>query len=91
MPFLFLGLDLPAAPLYKDVMETNIIPQVPCTACDCLGHVDCEAHPPLASMLCVYLVMKWKCMSELSAFDKVKMLLVYALACQKVIITFCAW
>lgn len=29
VPFLFLGLDLPAAPLYKDVMETNIIPQVP--------------------------------------------------------------
>lgn len=28
VPFLFLGLDLPAAPLYKDVMETNIIPQV---------------------------------------------------------------
>eukprot|EP00891_Asterochloris_glomerata_P004580 jgi/Astpho2/4580/e_gw1.00067.144.1_t len=29
VPFLFLGLDLPAAPLYKDVMEQNIIPQVP--------------------------------------------------------------
>lgn len=29
VPFLFLGLDLPPAPLYKDVMETNIIPQVP--------------------------------------------------------------
>ena len=28
VPFLFLGLDLPAAPLYKDVMEQNIIPQV---------------------------------------------------------------
>lgn len=28
VPFLFLGLDLPPAPLYKDVMETNIIPQV---------------------------------------------------------------
>lgn len=47
VPFLFLGLDLPAAPLYKDVMEQNIIPQVgsgaPCTgarwcrmAADCL-------------------------------------------------------
>ena len=30
VPFLFLGLDLPPAPLYKDVMETNIIPQA-CT------------------------------------------------------------
>ena len=28
VPFLYLGLDLPAAPLYKDVMEQNIIPQV---------------------------------------------------------------
>ena len=32
VPFLFLGLDLPPAPLYKDVMETNIIPQV-CGTC----------------------------------------------------------
>ncbi len=30
VPFLSLGLDLPPAPLYKDVMEKNIIPQ----ACD---------------------------------------------------------
>jgi len=29
MPFLMLGLDLPAPPLFKDVMEKNIIPQVP--------------------------------------------------------------
>jgi hypothetical protein len=28
MPFLMLGLDLPPAPLYKDSMEKNIIPQV---------------------------------------------------------------
>ena len=27
VPFLSLGLDLPPAPLYKDVMEKNIIPQ----------------------------------------------------------------
>ena len=27
-PFLLLGLDLPAAPLFKDVLEKNIIPQV---------------------------------------------------------------
>ncbi|KAM7488520.1 hypothetical protein LguiB_026004 [Lonicera macranthoides] len=29
MPFLMLGLNLPPAPLFKDVMEKNIIPQVP--------------------------------------------------------------
>lgn len=29
MPFLMLGLDLPPPPLYQDVMEKNIIPQVP--------------------------------------------------------------
>ena len=28
MPFLLLGLDLPAAPLFKDTLEKNIIPQV---------------------------------------------------------------
>ncbi len=28
MPFLLLGLDLPAAPLFKDALEKNIIPQV---------------------------------------------------------------
>ncbi|CAJ2671911.1 unnamed protein product [Trifolium pratense] len=28
MPFLMLGLDLPPPPLFKDVMENNIIPQV---------------------------------------------------------------
>ncbi|KAK9845987.1 hypothetical protein WJX81_007744 [Elliptochloris bilobata] len=28
-PFLMLGLDLPPAPLYKDALERNIIPQVP--------------------------------------------------------------
>ena len=28
VPFLFLALDLPAAPLFKDVLEKNIIPQV---------------------------------------------------------------
>ena len=27
VPFLMLGLDLPAAPLYKDALEKNIIPQ----------------------------------------------------------------
>ena len=37
MPFLFLGLDLPAAPLYKDVMEQNIIPQVGSGALCCMG------------------------------------------------------
>lgn len=30
MPFLMLGLDLPPPPLFKDVMEKNIIPQVFC-------------------------------------------------------------
>ncbi|PNW70479.1 hypothetical protein CHLRE_17g721600v5 [Chlamydomonas reinhardtii] len=29
VPFLLLGLELPPAPLFKDVMEKNIIPQVP--------------------------------------------------------------
>ena len=29
MPFLMLALDLPPAPLYKDVLEKDIIPQVP--------------------------------------------------------------
>ncbi|KAF5804071.1 putative ubiquitinyl hydrolase 1 [Helianthus annuus] len=29
MPFLMLGVDLPPPPLFKDVMEKNIIPQVP--------------------------------------------------------------
>lgn len=29
LPFLLLSLDLPAAPLFKDVLEKNIIPQVP--------------------------------------------------------------
>lgn len=28
MPFLMLGLDLPPPPLFTDVMEKNIIPQV---------------------------------------------------------------
>ncbi|KAI9306643.1 hypothetical protein BJ944DRAFT_159532 [Cunninghamella echinulata] len=31
LPFLFLALDLPAAPLYQDEKEANIIPQVPLT------------------------------------------------------------
>lgn len=30
MPFLLLGLDLPPAPLFKDTLEKNIIPQVRC-------------------------------------------------------------
>jgi U4/U6.U5 tri-snRNP-associated protein 2 len=29
MPFYMLALDLPPAPLFQDVMEKNIIPQVP--------------------------------------------------------------
>ncbi|GLC41126.1 hypothetical protein PLESTB_001794200 [Pleodorina starrii] len=29
LPFLLLGLELPPAPLFKDVLEKNIIPQVP--------------------------------------------------------------
>ena len=28
VPFMLLGLDLPPAPLYKDALERNIIPQV---------------------------------------------------------------
>lgn len=34
MPFLMLGLDLPPPPLFKDVMEKNIIPQVTPLALD---------------------------------------------------------
>lgn len=33
MPFLMLGLDLPPPPLFQDVMEKNIIPQVRCSLC----------------------------------------------------------
>ena len=54
VPFLFLGLDLPAAPLYKDVMETNIIPQVgDATAVD------------LSVCICIYLniVIQHHCIS----------------------------
>ena len=60
VPFLFLGLDLPAAPLYKDVMETNIIPQVLSTAGHCLGHVECAGHPAweVQGILCIYLVVR---------------------------------
>lgn len=36
MPFLMLGLDLPPPPLFKDVMEKNIIPQVFGAICLCL-------------------------------------------------------
>lgn len=28
LPFMMLGLDLPPPPLFRDIMETNIIPQV---------------------------------------------------------------
>ena len=38
-PFLLLGLDLPAAPLFKDVLEKNIIPQVRVHSCDHHHHV----------------------------------------------------
>lgn len=42
MPFLMLGLDLPPPPLFKDVMEKNIIPQVclslqPSSNSNCVG------------------------------------------------------
>merc|ERR1712070_256716 len=33
MPFLYLTVDVPAAPLFKDTLERNIIPQVPLFAC----------------------------------------------------------
>ena len=33
MPFLYLTVDVPAAPLFKDALERNIIPQVPLFAC----------------------------------------------------------
>ena len=33
VPFLSLAMDLPPAPLYKDVMEKNIIPQARCQCC----------------------------------------------------------
>ncbi|KAF2314789.1 hypothetical protein GH714_033579 [Hevea brasiliensis] len=45
MPFLMLGLDLPPPPLFKDVMEKNIIPQV--LVAFCISDGSC---PPLARM-----------------------------------------
>ena len=33
MPFLYLTVDVPPAPLFKDALERNIIPQVPLFAC----------------------------------------------------------
>ena len=33
VPFLYLTVDVPAAPLFKDALERNIIPQVPLVAC----------------------------------------------------------
>jgi len=33
VPFLYLTVDVPAAPLFKDALERNIIPQVPLIAC----------------------------------------------------------
>ncbi|XP_060215387.1 uncharacterized protein LOC132642138 [Lycium barbarum] len=53
MPFLMLDLDLPPAPLFKDVMEENIIPQVPLF--NILKKFDGEtvtevAHPHIARM-----------------------------------------
>ncbi|KAF6264721.1 cysteine proteinase [Scenedesmus sp. NREL 46B-D3] len=33
LPFLLMGLELPATPLFKDALEKNIIPQVPIFAC----------------------------------------------------------
>merc|ERR1712083_1114526 len=33
IPFLYLTVDVPAAPLFKDALERNIIPQVPLFAC----------------------------------------------------------
>jgi len=41
MPFLMLGLDLPPPPLFKDVMEKNIIPQVLFHQCYCLCCMRC--------------------------------------------------
>ena len=37
VPFIMLGLDLPPAPLYKDALEKNIIPQVLLTVSDAHG------------------------------------------------------
>lgn len=42
VPFLVLSMDLPPAPLYKDVLEKNIIPQVPV-------HRSPFPHPPAPS------------------------------------------
>jgi len=33
VPFLYLALEIPPPPLYKDAMESNVIPQVPIDAC----------------------------------------------------------
>jgi hypothetical protein len=49
VPFLLLGLDLPPAPLFKDALEKNIIPQVggqqgrwlSCLGCDRVAIAGC--------------------------------------------------
>jgi hypothetical protein len=46
MPFLMLGLDLPPPPLFKDVMEKNIIPQVILhSMLSFLLHIDTTTRP----------------------------------------------
>ena len=40
-PFYLLGLDLPPPPLFQDVMEKNIIPQVPLLQAGCAGCAGC--------------------------------------------------
>jgi U4/U6.U5 tri-snRNP-associated protein 2 len=34
VPFLYLTVDVPAAPLFRDALERNILPQVHASACD---------------------------------------------------------
>lgn len=53
VPFLMLALDLPPAPLYKDALEKNIIPQVYAQRS---FHVLCDFHMNVS----VWRVIQWQ-------------------------------
>lgn len=53
-PFLFLTLDIPPAPLFKDELEQNIIPQVPLSSL--LSKFDGVTEKVRASMTHPYLL-----------------------------------
>ena len=51
IPFLSLAMDLPPAPLYKDVMEKNIIPQAGCRGLRVVMLNSKEHHPACRVMM----------------------------------------